>query len=64
VCRCADAPVPHDAASGRAREGKVFCLDQVWNAPSADELVEEYLAANQHMLDVLEGPSKKFQERS
>jgi hypothetical protein len=45
------------------REGCIR-LDQVWNAPSNDELAKEYLAVNQRMLDVLEGPSKKFQERS
>jgi hypothetical protein len=35
----------------------------VWNGPTNEELAQEYLAANQLMLDVLEGPIKKFQER-
>jgi hypothetical protein len=36
----------------------------VWSAPTNEELADVYLAANQMMLDVLEGPSKKFQERA
>jgi hypothetical protein len=36
----------------------------VWSAPTNEELAEVYLVAKQMMLDVLEGPSKKFQERA
>jgi hypothetical protein len=34
----------------------------VWSASTNEELAQEYLVANQMMLDVLEGPSEKFQE--
>jgi hypothetical protein len=36
----------------------------VWSAPTNEKLLEIYLVAKQMMLDVLEGPSKKFQERA
>jgi hypothetical protein len=36
----------------------------VWSGPTNEELADVHLAANQMMLDVLEGPSKKFQERA
>jgi hypothetical protein len=47
---------------GELERGGCIRLDQVWNAPSGDELAKNYLAANQQMLDVLEGPSEKFSE--
>jgi hypothetical protein len=43
------------------REGCIR-LDLVWNGPNNEELAQEYLATKQLMLDVLEGPSEKFQE--
>jgi hypothetical protein len=49
---------------GKLERGGCIRLDQVWNAPTNEELAQEYLAANQLMLDVLEGPSGKFQERA
>jgi hypothetical protein len=36
----------------------------VWSAPTNEELAEIYLVAKQMMRDLLEGPSKKFQERA
>jgi hypothetical protein len=36
----------------------------VWSASTNEELAQKYLVANQMMLDVLEGPSEKFQERA
>jgi predicted phosphoribosyltransferase len=36
----------------------------VWSAPTNEELADVNLVANQMMLDVLEGPSEKFQERA
>jgi hypothetical protein len=45
------------------REGCI-CLDHVWSAPTNKRLAEIYLVAKQMMLDVLKGPSKKFQERA
>jgi hypothetical protein len=44
--------------------GGCIRLDWVWSAPTNEELAETYLVANQMMLDVLEGPSEKFQERA
>jgi hypothetical protein len=49
---------------GELERGGCIRLDQVWNAPNSDELAQNYLAAKQLMLDVLEGPSEKFQERA
>jgi hypothetical protein len=46
---------------GELERGGCIPLDQVWSAPTNEELAQEYLAANQLMLDVLEGPSEKFQ---
>jgi hypothetical protein len=63
-CRCADAPAPHDAAAGALERGGCIRLDQVWSAPTNEKLAKIYLVAKQMMLDVLEGPSKKFQERA
>jgi hypothetical protein len=34
----------------------------MWSPPTNEELAQEYLVANEMMLDVLEGPSEKFQE--
>jgi hypothetical protein len=36
----------------------------VWSTPTNEELAEIYLVAKQMMLDVLEGPSEKFQKRA
>jgi hypothetical protein len=49
---------------GALKRGGCIRLDQVWSAPTNEELADVYLAANQMMLDVLEYPSKKFQERA
>jgi hypothetical protein len=50
---------------GELERGGCIRLDQVWNAPNgSDELAENYLAANKQILNVLEGPSKKFQARA
>jgi hypothetical protein len=44
--------------------GGCIRLDQVRNAPNNEKLAQEYLAVNQLMLDVLEGPREKFQNRA
>jgi hypothetical protein len=44
--------------------GGCIRLDQVWSAPTNEKLAKVYLVANQMMLDVLEGPNKKFQKRA
>jgi hypothetical protein len=44
--------------------GGCIRLDQVWSALTSEELAEVYLVAKQMMLDVLEGPSKKIQDRA
>jgi hypothetical protein len=49
---------------GALERGGCIRLDQVWSAPTNEELAEVYLVANRMMLDVLEGPSEKFQERA
>jgi hypothetical protein len=49
---------------GALERGGCIRLDQVWSASINEELADVYLAANQMMLDVLEGPSKKFQEQA
>jgi hypothetical protein len=49
---------------GALERGGCIRLDQVWSAPTKEDLAEVYLVANQMMLEVLEGPSKKFQERA
>jgi hypothetical protein len=49
---------------GALERGGCIRLDQVWSAPINEELAEVYLVAKQMMLDVLGGPSKKFQERA
>jgi hypothetical protein len=49
---------------GALERGGCIRLDQVWSAPTNKELAEVYLVAKQMMLDILEGPSKKFQERA
>jgi hypothetical protein len=49
---------------GALERGGCIRLDQVWIAPTKEELADVYLAANQMMLDVLEGPSEKFQEKA
>jgi hypothetical protein len=49
---------------GALERGGCIRLDQVWSAPTNEELAEIYLVAKQMMLDVLEGPSKKFRERA
>jgi hypothetical protein len=41
---------------GALERGGCIRLDQVWS----EKLADVYLAANQMMLDVIEGPSKKF----
>jgi hypothetical protein len=54
-----------DAAAGRARARRVYpSRSGVERAPSGDELAQNYLAVNQQMLDVLEGPFEKFWERA
>jgi hypothetical protein len=49
---------------GALKRGECIRLDQVWSAPTNEELADVYPAANQMMLDVLEGPSEKFQKRA
>jgi hypothetical protein len=62
-CRFADALERRIMLQlGELERGGCIRLEQVWNAPINEELAQEYLAANQLMLDVLEGPGKKFQE--
>jgi hypothetical protein len=45
---------------GELERGGCNRLDQVWSAPTNEELAQEYLAANQLMLDVFKGPSEEF----
>jgi hypothetical protein len=49
---------------GALERGGCIRLDQVWSAPTNEELAEIYLVAKQMMLDVLEGPSERLQERA
>jgi hypothetical protein len=49
---------------GALERGGCIRLDQVWSAPTNEELAEIYLVAKLMMLDVLEGPNEKFQERA
>jgi hypothetical protein len=49
---------------GELERGGCIRIDQLWSTPINEELAQEYLVANQMMLDVLEGPSEKFQERA
>jgi hypothetical protein len=49
---------------GALERGRCIRLDQVWSALTNEELAEVCLVANQMMLDVLEGPSEKFQEQT
>jgi hypothetical protein len=49
---------------GALERGGCIRLDQVWSAQTNEKMAEVYLVANQMMLDVLEGPSEKFQERA
>jgi hypothetical protein len=49
---------------GALERGGCIRLNQVWSALTSEELAEVYLVANQMMLNVLEGPSEKFQERA
>jgi hypothetical protein len=45
---------------GALKRGGCIRLDQVWSAPTNEELAEMYLVVKLMMLDVLEGPSEKF----
>jgi hypothetical protein len=49
---------------GALERGGCIRLDQVWSAPTNEELAEIYLVAKQMMLDVLKGFSENFQERA
>jgi hypothetical protein len=59
-CRCANAPARIMLQLGALERGGYIRLDEVWSAPTKEELAEVYLVANQMMLDVLEGHSEKF----